>query len=436
MKTPRPYQQTAIDYMAEHNTYLCDACGLGKTLMSIQALIECGYAQGTNLVICRKSAKLQWKREIEDQVPNATVELTNHLPWNFGKHRAWYITHYDELTPKSILYPVGRHIWDGIIIDEAHKLRTHNIARTKNIINITGARKIALSATPIEHNGSELWGVLRWLDHDHFPAYWTWTYKYFEVKQGFWGGFEIGDPISTEAYRKEVAPYMIRRSKVEVAPDLPQRVDIEVPVQMDSDQFNVYTVVQEQRDVIVKIQDQELLITNALTLFTRLHQISTDPALLNIKAPSAKTLWVQEFVEDHPDMRLLIFTRYRGMVEILREKLKRYGVFVVMQGTNEAERFQKGEGRLLVGTIDSMSESLSLEMADAAIFVDQHWSTTQMQQAVDRIHRMNIISKKFIYYLIGSDADQYVMDVVNGKLTDQQMLLEWLHGRVPVINPE
>ena len=422
MKIPRPYQLEAIEHMKEHNTYLCDSCGLGKTLVGIESV----RGLKKNLVICRKSAKAQWKEAILEQLPDAEVIITNHYPFKFNEINAWFIAAPEELTPRSLLYPIARVVWNSIILDEAHMIKNYHTARSKNITKLAGARKIALSATPIEKHGGELWPVLKWLAPEKFPAYWKWVESMFEVSPGFYGGFDIGDPIDLVDYQAEVMPYIIRRTKGMVAPQLPPRIDIEVPIQMTDEQYAAYTEMAHAKDALVLIQDIELLITNALTLFTRLHQLSSLPSMLGLDITSAKMVWLKEFVEDHQDMRLLVFSRYREVVEYVRREFDAWGVFTVMGGINESERFKNGEGKILAGTLDAMSESLSLGMADAAIFIDQHWSSRVMAQAVDRIHRMDITDKKLVYYLRASKVDQKVMNVVQGKYDDQEMLLDFV----------
>jgi SNF2 family DNA or RNA helicase len=426
MKIARPYQEEAADYMAEHNTYLCDDCGLGKTYTALRTIRLMGLASKHNLVICRKSARLQWQQEIEEEMPGVQVIHTSNIPYDFRKYPAWYIAYYDELHPQRLLYPLARTVWDTIIVDEAHKIKNHQAARTKHITNLNGGRRIALSATPVEKHGGELWPILKWLDNEKFPAYWKWVERTFEISAGYYGGLDIGDPIDVEAYRAEILPYIIKRTKKQVAPDLPERIDIEVPIQMSDSETMAWYEMYAQKDVLVKIEDKEFLIENALALHTKLHQLSVMPSLVGLSFQSSKLLWLAEFIEDHPGMRLLVFSRYREVVDVVARDHK---AFRVMGGIDESERFKKGEGHILVGTIDAMSESLSLEMADAAIFLDSHWSTIQMRQAVDRIHRMNITEKKFIYYLIASPTDQHVMDVVQEKKDLQSLLLDFVHGK-------
>lgn len=429
MKIPRPYQLQAIGHIANHNTYLCDECGLGKTLVAIEAVRAFGRAMRKNLVICRKSARLQWRDAILEQIPQADVIITNHYPYQFDKLDSWFITTPDELTPRSLLYPIGAVVWHTIILDEAHMIRNYQTARSKNITKLTGARKIALSATPVEKHGGELWPVLRWLAPDKFPAsYWKWVQSTFEMENGYWGGFDVGRPLDLVEYQAQMMPHVIRRTKKQVEPELPERIDINVPIQMTDEQYEAYNTLAESKDILVQIQDQEMLISNALTLFTRMHQVAVLPAMLDIEASSAKFDWLKDFIQDHPELRILVFSKYRRVVEEVYERFNEYGVYTVMSGIDESEHFKAGDGKILAGTIDSMSESLSLEMADAAIFLDQHWSATKMTQAVDRIHRMNITERKLIYYLRSCDVDNYVMDVVEGKYGEHEMLLRFVQG--------
>lgn len=430
MKTPMHFQETAIQRGLSYNTYIADACGLGKTLDAV----EIGKRMGAKkvLVVCPKSVRGQWDATIKEQIGEDTpVIWTNHIPFNFQEINAWFLIAYDELTPRGLLYPVAGVLWDLLIIDEAHRIKNHSSGRGKNLIKLTGARKICLSATPAEKNGSQLWTALHFLDPEKFPYYWPWVNKTFHTRPNFFGGPPIvGEPKNLQKLQDEISPYIIRRSKEEVMPELPEKIISTIPVPMGEEQTKLYQTIKKADDVLVQIQDQELLITNGLTLFTRLHQVSVLPSLLKLDAPSTKFLWLDEFLEDHPDQRVLVFSRYREVVEYVWQRYTdKYGVFIVMEGINDAPRFVEGEGRILAGTIDSMSEGLSLEMADAAIFLDAQWSTIKMTQAVDRIHRMNIHSAKNIYYLISSDVDRRVLQAVDDKLDETEMVLRFIHGQ-------
>jgi SNF2 family DNA or RNA helicase len=436
MKVLRNYQQEASEWMSGHNTYLMDDCGLGKTITAIEAVKRAGLAGRKGLVICAKSARLQWRNEIWEQCPGANVIITDHLKWKFKEIDAWFITTYDECTPKRLLYPLNEVIWNFMIIDEAHRLKNNGTARSKNIRKLRAGRKIALSATPIEKHGGELWPVLHWLDREWFgESYWNWVEEHFEVKQGFYGGFEIGEPLDLLAYQARIMPFCIRRTKEDVAPELPEKILVDVDIEMTPRQKQIYQEIKLARDSLVTIEDKHLLIENALALFTRLHQVASLPSMVGFDLPSSKIEWLHEWLEDNKFLRCLVFSRYRAPIEYVYNHFQNHGgVYRVMQGVNEAELYKNSHCRILAGTIDAMSESLSLEMADAAIFLDQHWSATQMKQAVDRIHRMNITGKKLIYFLQACPEDKKVMKVVNGKYDDQQMLLDFIRGRDEQVN--
>lgn len=427
MKIPRPFQQEAIDYGKDHNLYICDDCGLGKTLEAIEIVKAMGQEHRKILVVCPKASRVQWELAITEQVPDAQVIQTNHLKYKFNEINAWFITTYDELTPRSILYYVAQIVWSAVIIDEAHRLRNHQTQKAKNITKLWAARKIALSATPVEQHGGQLWSILQWLDHEEFgDSYWKWVKKTFESTLKYFGGVDIGAPKDFIKYQAQVMPYIIRRTKAMVAPDLPKKIEIPVYLQMEQDQKEVYNEVASAKDVLVNVHERELLITNALTLFTRLHQISVHPSLIGLdKVSSIKMEWLEEWLDDHKDLKVLIFSRYTGVIERIQAK---YNCAVVMRGINQSERFKTTDERILAGTIDSMSESLSLGMADAAIFLDQMWSATRMQQAVDRIHRLDITTPKLIYNLIASKEDAKVMEAYTTKMTENDMLFSWLES--------
>ena len=177
------------------------------------------------------------------------------------------------------------------------------------------------------------------------------------------------------------------------------------------------------------VEQPELFIKNTLARIIRLQQVTNDPRLLGIEVPSAKYEWLEDWLRDNPNTPAVVLSQFRDTAIRLA---KQFSGACVVGGSDlgAAADFINGGTRLLVGTIAAAGESLNLQRADVLIFVEQVWSATKMQQAVDRVHRINITSPKLIINLqCDHSIDLLVSLALKHKLTDAQVVYELLHNQ-------
>jgi SNF2 family DNA or RNA helicase len=433
MLTLRPYQFEAVVTVEREGTLiLADDCGLGKTLVGIATAHACN--SWPVLVVCNSSARRQWETMIHDQYPDDAVMLSNKVPWDYEKMRSqsllqWVIASWDELTMKSAA-SFFQVVWPLVIADEVHKAKNRIAKRTQALKKILAIRKLGLSATPYEHS-DEVWSLLNWLDPYQFPGYWAWVQRYFNMVDNYYSmqkqAGELKDP---EAFQRLLAPWVLRRTKEQVLPDLPPKIEIPTFVGMTPQQKAMYNTLAQSKDVVVQLgdQDQDIVILNALALLTKLQQVSTSPKLIipDSLEQGTKLRWVDDHVNDNPHRKVVFFTRFIQTAKWIAESL---GCECLAQGQGDPTFFQKGLHKYVVGTIDSMGESLDFPMADDAVFVETHWSSIKMQQAIDRVHRSNIVSPKNIYFLLSSRTDKRILKAAQDKIDERRMALEFARAR-------
>lgn len=405
---------------------IADECGLGKTITAIEIVKTARklYGEGVDyrtMVVCPPSLILQWIDAINDQDPGQAVHVPGRVSYKYAEIAGYVImTYYDFLDPHTETR-LGGLVWDCMIADEAHRIKNRKAKTTLAIKKVTAARKVALTGTPMERTAADLWSVLNFLDNEAFPAYWGWVMNNLVVTAGYFEKYQIGEPKDPEAFGAMLAPYMIRRTKEEVASQLPEKIVIEEHVAMSDKQQALYNQLKHSRDIEVDVGDKKLLIKNVLSLITRLQQISSYPPLLGFdKCESGKLLWLKDFLTDHPDEGTVIFTRFRDTAIHLAEELK---CSIIIGG----ERTLVENATRLVGTIDAMGEGLNLQWAKNAIFLDAHWSTIKMTQAIDRIHRIDIKEPKNIYLLWSTREDKLVLDALNRKWSEAELVYYFLH---------
>lgn len=423
MKTLRAFQQETVDKFRDQIGLLnADECGLGKTITGIEAVKAVCSAHSSILLLCPPSLIAQWRSVIQDQWPGISTTESNYIPFDYAKFDdlGWVLMSYYELYKPYIRDSLRSIVWDCVVADEAHRFRSHKAKLFKYVHNIPKVRGIALTATPIEHGQHELWALLHFLRPDKFPAYWPFVKRYFVVEEGWFTKWEIMGPKDPNEVAELVEPYMIQHKKLGVAPELPERIDIPMHVEMPLAQRELYDVVRSHPDIVLDIQDQRLLLQNALTVLTRLQQISSWPNLLGLSGPSAKLTWLDEFLLDHPNDRVIMFTRFRVLADFLQ---KTKDAALIAGGINEVTEFKAGRRQHAVCVIaDSLQGVDGLQTAQHAVFVDSHWSYTQMTQAIDRIHRMDVTEPKNVYMLESTREDRLVYEAIEKKWAEQELL--------------
>lgn len=457
---PWPFQVDAIDLFSRlPGGYLADECGLGKTIVAIEVVKHRrlhdtrAASQGPCLIVCPKSVKSQWLDEIDRWDPEANVVMTGiagampnwesgqlfKLDWLFKPTRrnAYVIMHYEGVIRQAT--ELAKYYWSSIICDEVHRIKNRKAKRTQYIKLLQTSHRLGLSGTPLHKNPGELWSVLHWLYPEEFRSYWKFFERFVEYRKHPYLGYrEILGPKNEKELGKLIGSFFLRRTKQEVLPDLPPRIDTYVTVPMLRQQQALYDKIRKAKDIEVHLdsvpptprspsspaliaessqhtgQSAALLIPNTLAKITRLQQVLSDPFQkpFNQRIPSAKLEWVRDYVKDNPGIPMLIFSKFRAPIMRLAEEL---GAALHVGGNSNYEEFKYGKRTLLCGTIDALGESLDLGRASRAIFIDQHWSTQKMQQAFDRIHRATATEPKHVLVLVTPNS----VDTLVQKSLDQ-----------------
>ncbi len=429
MKVLRDYQWTSVERGKTQNLLIADDCGLGKTITAVStALASVGQMHPFRvLVVCPKKVREQWVQEIQEVLGpefERTYILEHGLSYNINDTWGFFIIHYDAL-PKALY--LNNYVWDVIIADEAHRLRNRTNRWTKAIKRLTAARILALTATPMDRYPSELWSILDFLK---VPRLYKFTDFKARYEKWFWvQGSEKTFPVyqgmrNEDELRTLLNTVIIKHSKEEVAPELPPNTIIKIPVEMEEQQAAAYEQIDKATDIIVPVEGiNDLIIQNALVKMVRLQQVSTDPALLDIPAKSGKIEWVKEFLNDHANEKVVVFTKWRETALRLAHEVG-VGTAYIVGGEKpmHVEAFKDGNMNVLVGTIAAMGIGLNLPMATHAVFLDMEWSTLQMQQAYDRIHRLGITEPKFTHLLISSKVDEYIYKAVQHKWSQIELI--------------
>jgi SNF2 family DNA or RNA helicase len=466
----RPFQTVGAAFAARNKACLiADQPGLGKTLQTIAAAIE-AEVSGPILVIAPKAAaKLTWPQELARWAPGDVVyTLGSHLSpderavlvkevysLRNRPERIWLITSpnyvrirakvdnygkYEYKDGKKQIYAVNETVmelfdvpWSTIVVDESHQTLAVATGNKKKqsaqrlglgALDLKeGGLRIALSGTPFRGKEEYLWGQLNWLRPDLFRSFWRWANAHFDTyKDGF--GTVIGQMVDLEGMYNEAKSVMIRRTKAEVAKDLPPKLyggqpldpafpddNIAVWLQMDSRQEKAYT--QIVKGATASLEGGDLMINGILAELTRLKQFAGSygkmvggrfvPTL-----PSNKFDWLVEFLDergiskalDPSAPKIVVTSQFSQLIECFAEGLAELGIntFKFTGATSDKDReaikddWQNNpdsQTRVLLLTTTAGGVSLTLDAADDLVILDETWNPSDQEQVEDRIHRLS-----------------------------------------------
>lgn len=450
------YQEIDLGFVAEvlkqhGGAYLGWDRGLGKTLGTC-AIIDELDAQRT-LIVCPNTAKESvWRAELQRFLPWVTVMV---LPNDKVKRERCMrsvqdhhdgplalVIHYEainliakERSAKNGWKRYGE--WDLVVADEAHRLSNPDAQMTRQIKRIPAKRRLALSGSVIQNHAEELFSQLQFLYPDRYSSKWRdWCDKYLDyIDAGSWKTC-VGIRIERLAeLRDELGRFMVYRRKTDVLPGLPERTVETRRVDLGAAQRRVYDDLADAYIAELGASETPLKASDGLVLLTRLRQVATGLDLVSSElADSSKQDLAYELIQDNADEAFVVFSWFKGAARSLAERLDRAGIgcFVVDGDTPHGKRadyiarFQAGEGRVFIGTISTLGESVTLHRANNAIFLDRSWNPAANEQAEDRIYRIGQTRPVTITHIVAADTVDETN--VTPALTDKQALRRMILG--------
>jgi superfamily II DNA or RNA helicase len=384
--------------LAECGTGAClaDDMGLGKTIQSL-AVLQARRALGPALVVAPTSVGANWA----DEAARFTKGL-NVVPYRGDGRRdllakigpgTVLVTSYD-LMLRDIDALEGLEL-ATVVFDEAHALKNGTSKRALAARRIHAAFRVALSGTPIENHTGELWSLFRVIVPGLFGS---WE----RFRERFAGPIERDrDPGRRAALSALIRPYLLRRTKREVSPELPPRTDVVRFVVLSPAERELYEAERLRAiEAANRGATDEAARFAVLAALTRLRQLACHPRLRHAEstAASSKLASVCALVEELRDAghRALVFSQFTSHLALVAEALRARGVtFVELDGSTPAEaradrvrRFQAGEADLFLISLKAGGVGLNLTAADYVLHLDPWWNPAAEDQASDRAHRI------------------------------------------------
>jgi superfamily II DNA or RNA helicase len=422
--TLRPYQHTGFNwltYLYEHRLggVLADDMGLGKTLQALALMChvkELGVVKDPFLIVAPTSVVGNWLSECRRFAPNLNVTTVTETGRRRGTTVKEVAEEVDVVVTSYSLFrleydeyaAVG---WAGLFLDEAQFAKNRLSQTYQRAKTLPVSFKVAMSGTPIENNLMELWSLLSiaapglFSNPDRFAEY----YRVPIEKEN--------DSERLGQLRRRIRPLMLRRTKEQVANDLPDKQEQVLELDLSPKHKKVYqTYLQRERQKVLGLLDE--MTKNRFEIFrslTLLRQASLDVSLVDAKhegVPSTKLDALMEMLDDivSDGHRVLVFSQFTRFLTLARNRIQRAGIeHCYLDGRTRNRpaviaEFREGHAPVFLISLKAGGFGLNLTEADYCILLDPWWNPATEAQAVDRIHRIGQTRKVMVYRLVAKDT--------------------------------
>jgi superfamily II DNA or RNA helicase len=436
----RHYQLDGYSWMKHLYTQKMGACladdmGLGKTLQILTLLQsikeEHTPALGqtnllgeiipeklkTSLVVVPTSLVYNWKNEIEkftnlSYTIHAGAQRTKDIKQFIGKVDI-IITSYG--TMRNDIDQLKNIVFEYLILDEAQAIKNPSSQTTICVNKLVGKCKIAMSGTPIENSITDLWSIFNFINPGLLGNYHSFNKKYQESVE------KIKDPKLIQDLRLIIHPFMMRRTKEQVATELPPKTEKVIFCDMSPVQKEMYekTKAMYRNELLLNLNDKSLVKNklNILNGLISLRQIANHPSMFDklYDDDSGKFEVLKETLQNviNSGHKVLIFSQFVKHLKLLgqyliKENIPYYyldGSVKMAQRQEQVDLFQRGEGKqLFLMQLKTGGVGLNLTAADYVFILDPWWNPASERQAMDRTHRIGQDKPVIVYKFISKDS--------------------------------
>ncbi|MCX8019681.1 MAG: SNF2 family helicase [Chitinophagaceae bacterium] len=421
----RPYQIAGfqwLNYLAEvgWGGILADDMGLGKTVQALSFLEHLRNLQGKllALVVCPATLIYNWENEIKKFTPSLKYHI-HHGPARTNlkddlEQQELIITTYGTLRSDIKLFV--QMAFDYVILDESQAIKNPLSKAAKAACLLQAKHRLCMSGTPLQNNTFDLYAQMHFLNPGMLGSL-----EYF--RQEFAIPIDkFGEEDRKEHLKKIVYPFILRRTKEQVAKDLPEKQEMILYCEMEEEQRSIYESYRDAyRSQILGSIETRGLQKSQLTILQglmKLRQICDSPAILNetekFENYSVKLDELsRELMENIGEHKVLIFSQFLGMLSLIRKRMEELNIpYEYFDGSTPVaardkaiQRFQHDEHiRVFLISLKAGGVGLNLTAADYVYIVDPWWNPAVEQQAIDRTHRIGQTKNIFAYRMICKDT--------------------------------
>ncbi len=443
----RPYQAAGVRWLdrlrkAGLGAVLADDMGLGKTVQALALLALASKAKGEklpSLVVAPTSVLLSWQEQTARFAPSLRVVLWHGA--DRGRQRAQIPDADLVLTSYALVVRdreelVTSRRWSTVVLDEAQAIKNAKTALATAVREFTARQRIVLTGTPMENHLGELHSIVSFAVPGALGS-----------DRAFRAAYRV--PIERaratgplESLRRRLAPVLLRRTKEQVASDLPEKTTIDHVVELEGPQRDIYEAVRQLmvkavRDEIKKkgFARSKIIVLDALL---KLRQVCCDPRLLKAAAAKrgAKSAKLEAFAEIVETLvkegrRMLVFSQFTSMLGLIGERLDAMRIpYVTLTGATRdrgavVDMFRRGTMPVFLISLKAGGTGLNIVEADTVIHYDPWWNPAVEAQATDRVHRIGQTKPVFVYRLLTRDTvEQKIVELQTKKASLARGLLD------------
>jgi non-specific serine/threonine protein kinase len=421
----RPYQTSGYQWLNYLNDVgwggiLADDMGLGKTVQALSMLHHYKQVNGglKAVVVCPTTLIYNWRNEVEKFTPSLDWHIhhgstRSRSSEDLQKHNI-IITTYGTL--RSDIQLLLKINFDYVILDESQAIKNPASKVTRAACLLNAKNRLCMSGTPLQNNTFDIFAQMNFLNPGLLGNMEFFRNEFATPIDKF------GEQEQKEHLRKLLYPFILRRTKEQVARDLPDKTETILFCEMEKEQRKVYEAYRNSyRDKIMGTIDEQGIGKSQLTILQglmKLRQICDSPAILNEdeKYPNHSIKLdelAREIEENIGDHKALIFSQFLGMLALIKMKLIEDNIpFEYFDGSTSAmdrekaiQNFQNNdECRVFLISLKAGGVGLNLTAADYVYIVDPWWNPAVEQQAIDRTHRIGQTKNIFAYRMICIDT--------------------------------
>jgi len=448
--TLRPYQRKGFEWMVllaqmQAGACLADDMGLGKTLQTITFLAyqQTHFPTKKSIVVCPASLIYNWEQEIQKFAPSLQPYIYRPQQgqnWDefIQSNSQVLILSYHALRNDIAVFKT--YSWQVAIIDESQNIKNPTARITKAVYELQADNRVALSGTPVMNNTFDLYAQLQFL----LPGL-LGNREFFKK--------EYANPIDRDANTEKVnalrqltGPFILRRTKAQVATDLPEKTESVLWCEMTEAQRDFYNEVKAdiQDSLFLGVQNEGLQKNklNILQGIQKLRQVCDSPLLMkdaNDYTPCQDSIKIDRLIDEliglkETGNKALVFSQFTGMLDLIAERCNKENIaYYHFDGGTAVEKrrdmvaaFQQDDDTTTAFLISLKSGNAGLNLTNAqyVYLVDPWWNQAVEQQAIDRTHRIGQQSNVFAYRMIckGSIEEKIVALQEKKKLLSDELV--------------
>ncbi len=444
--TLRHYQQAGYNWFRFLKDYhfggcLADDMGLGKTIQTLALLqknkedAEAIGLHNTSLIIMPTSLIYNWLNEAKKFTPKLrlmvhTGTMRNKDPEVFGKYDVVITTYGITRIDIDIL---SAFYFDYAILDESQNIKNPSSKSYRSVKQLKSVYKLILSGTPVENSVNDLWTQMSFINPGLLGSQQFFQNEFVQPIE------KKKDEDKARKLQAIIKPFVLRRTKEQVATELPPKTENLFYCQMSEEQANVYEEVKsEYRNELLKSLEDGTFGKSQMQVLQgliKLRQIANHPLMIdeNYEGDSGKFENVTHTLMNVLDggHKVLIFSQFVKQLTIYRQHFEQEGIpYVYLDGSTQnrgdiVKRFQEEEEtRVFLISIKAGGVGLNLTEADYVFILDPWWNPAVEQQAIDRTHRIGQTKNVFIYKFITKDTvEEKILALQQRKLSLSRALI-------------